>query len=133
MRTTSGLARGVSGPPLSSPVSPSPALWVSGACERVAEENTLRSAVEVTLVSARERRDPSLRREDASSRLGSNENLEPVTTSETSTIIKTCPQKLIVYVFITTINSFFLHYPLSAFNDINHQISFYYLIAWNYK
>lgn len=78
MRTTSGLARGVEGPPdpPSSPVSPR--LWVSAACERVAEdENTLKSAVDVTLVSAKLRRDPSPNNELASSKLGSNENFDP--------------------------------------------------------
>ena len=59
-------------------------LWVSRlfscACERVTVENTDRSAVEVTLVSARERREPvcsQSKSELASSMLGSNENFEP--------------------------------------------------------
>lgn len=53
---------------------------LSCACER-ATEKTDRSAVEVTLVSARERREPvwsQSNRELASSMLGSKENFEPV-------------------------------------------------------
>lgn len=54
----------------------------SWACERVIVENTDRSAVEVTLVSARERREPPCwqsSNELVSSMLGSNENFEPIT------------------------------------------------------
>jgi len=59
----------------------SSASWSSGsgscACDRVADENTDRSAVEVMLVSENERRETQSRSELASSMDGSNENLDP--------------------------------------------------------
>jgi hypothetical protein len=53
-------------------------LCVSAVWDRGAELKTDRSAVEVMLVSARERLEPSPSSELVSSKLGSKENFEPV-------------------------------------------------------